>query len=186
MSSGALRLFVAASVPDDHLAWVAERITRRRQRWPEARWTGRDNQHVTLKFLGSTPQERLEEVSSACRQTAAGHSPGPLALGELGVFPSLKRARVLWVGLEDPEHLLARLASTLSDLLAPLGFEPEKRSYAPHLTVARFRTPTAVGKLPLVAPPPEAFLLRSFELWRSHLSPQGARYECLESFPLGI
>lgn len=184
MTSGSLRLFLAASLPNDHLEWVADRTAELRERWPEARWTPRDNQHITLKFLGSTPPDRLEEVSSVCREVALKHAPGPVALAELGVFPSPKRSRVLWIGLDDPGALLTRLARGLDDELASAGFEPEKRTFSAHLTIARFRAPVPIDHLPPLSLNPGPFLLASFDLWLSHLSPKGARYECLSSFAL--
>ena len=180
-----VRLFVAASVPELHRAWVAGRVSDLAERWPEVRWVPSENQHVTLKFLGSTPLDRLEQVTSACKGVAARHRQSTVGLTHLGVFPSLQRARVLWVGLADPAGLLAALAGALDGHLAPLGFEPEKRAFSPHLTIARFRQPTKVASLPPLGDPPGPFPLRGFDLWRSHLSPKGARYERLQSFGLG-
>lgn len=192
MSGGPkLRLFVAAAVPELQRAWVTEQISGLMRRWPEARWIPRDNQHVTLKFLGSTPVARLEHVMVVCDEVAAAHrrrvpgDPNSLSLAGLGVFPSPKRARVLWVGLDDPAGLLAALAGALDGRLAPLGFEAEKRPFSPHLTLARFKRPAPVGELPPLAPAPGDFPLVEFGLWRSHLSPKGARYERLASYPLG-
>lgn len=169
---------------DEHLDWVGERTAELRDRWPQARWTPRENQHVTLKFLGSTPPERLDDVISACGEVAAIHAPGPLAPAQLGVFPSTKRARVLWIGLDDPGAVLTSLALGLASHLAELGYEPEKRDFSAHLTIARFKTPAAIDHLPPLPGPPDPFLLTSFDLWRSRLSPKGARYDRLNSFPL--
>jgi 2'-5' RNA ligase len=179
-----LRLFLAASLPE-HLAWVGDRVAELREHWPEARWIPPQNQHVTLKFLGSTPESEVDGVVSACHRVAAAHRPEPIGLGQLGVFPSPRRARVLWIGLDDPAQLLTSLAQTIDEELAPLGFPRESRPYSPHLTVARFRTPTAIREPPVLREPPGPSLLHSFDLWRSHLSPKGARYERLVSFSLG-
>lgn len=180
-----LRLFVAAPVPEAHLGWVGQRVGELEQRWPEARWIPVANQHITLKFLGSTSEDRLSDVVSLCEQVAGRHAAAPLTLTELGVFPSRRRARVLWIGIDDPGGLLSSLAGALDRDLAEVGFAPEARAYSPHLTVARFKKPTAIHELPLLPQPPPPFRLESFDLWRSHLSPRGARYEALASFPLG-
>lgn len=185
MSAPSLRLFVAASLPDEHLAWVGEQVAAIRDAWPGARWIPLENQHVTVKFLGSTAEGKLTEVASRCGEAAAAHGPAPIGLARLGVFPSPKRARVLWIGLEDPAGLLTSLAGALDDRLAPLGIEPERRAFSAHLTVARFKVPNPVGALPSLSGPPGPFSLTEIGLWRSHLSPKGARYERLRSFQLG-
>jgi 2'-5' RNA ligase len=178
-----LRLFLAASL-HEHLAWVGDRVAELQELWPEARWIPPQNQHVTLKFLGSTPESELGRVVSACERVAAAHRPQPIGLSQLGVFPSPRRARVLWIGLDDPAQVLTSLAQTVDEELASLGFPRESRPYSPHLTVARFKTPTVAGDLPVLRGQPGPCLLRSFDLWRSHLSPKGARYERLVSFSL--
>ncbi|MDP9066820.1 MAG: RNA 2',3'-cyclic phosphodiesterase [Actinomycetota bacterium] len=184
MTSSNLRLFLAAPVPEEQLAWVEEQVEPLRALWPGARWTPRPNQHVTLKFLGSTAPELLDELTAACAEVAAAHSPAALVLSGLGAFPSSRRARVLWVGIEDPAAVLGSLAGALDSALGPLGFASETRRFTAHLTLARFKTPQRLDPLPSVAPAPGEFTLSAFDLWRSHLSPRGATYERLERFRL--
>lgn len=184
MDEKPLRLFLAVSVPADRSIWLAEATAGWRELWPGARWTKRDNQHVTLKFLGPTPPDLLEPVTAACLTASKRHLPSPLRLGDAGVFPNERRARVLWVGLDDPSALLAGLAGDLDAALEPLGFRSEARPYTAHLTLARFKTPVAIGDLPGLPEPPPAFTPTSIGLWRSHLSPRGADYERLAELPL--
>ena len=186
MSSGRVRLFVAASVPGDQLDWVAAQTAPLRQRWPQARWAPRENQHVTLKFIGSVAADALDDAIRACRQVAATAERSEIGLTGLGAFPTARRARVLWIGLDDPAGVLVHLAAGLDAALRPLGVAPEKRPFSAHLTLARFRTPHPLAPLPALEEPPAAFTLDRFELWRSHLSPKGARYELMEAFPLPV
>lgn len=180
-----LRLFVAASVPDDHQAWVEQVSALLERRWPAARWTTTENRHITLKFLGATPEDRLEAVAAACRSAAGAHRPAALRLQGLGVFPNLRRARVLWTGVEDPSGTLTEVARDLDAALEPLGYGSEARAFTPHLTLARFRDPQRIEALPPVAEAPPAFRLEALGLWRSRLSPAGARYERLADLPFG-
>jgi 2'-5' RNA ligase len=180
-----LRLFVAATVPHELLQSVADEMQPFRSRFPHARWTDVDNQHVTLKFLGWVGGEALGSVTSACASVASAHAPAPLALGELGAFPSRTRVRVVWVGLDDPAHLLERCSGALDDTLQPLGFDPEKRAFTPHLTLARLREAARpAGEWPRPGFPSESWTCDELTLFRSHLSPRGARYEPLSTFPL--
>jgi RNA 2',3'-cyclic 3'-phosphodiesterase len=183
-STSSLRLFVAASIPDVQLDWVQEQMAPLKQLWPAARWIPRANQHVTLKFLGTTRSEQVSEVMRACEVAAAGREPSTVGLHGLGVFPRTSAARVLWVGLDDPRQLLAAVADALDQALEPLGFKKENRPYSAHLTVARFRDSVRIAQLPPLASPPPPFPLGSFGLWRSHLSPKGATYEPLAEFAL--
>ncbi|MBW3594286.1 MAG: RNA 2',3'-cyclic phosphodiesterase [Actinobacteria bacterium] len=182
-----LRLFVAASIPREHLDRVQEEIAPFKQKVVNARWTPVENQHVTLKFLGSTPADRLDEVATVCEIVAAGREPAQVALTEVGAFPSKNRVRVLWVGLDDPASLLAGVAADLDRGFEPLGFPAEARAYTPHLTLCRFKIPVPLkGGLPeldLSDLPP--FDVGAIQLFRSRLSPKGARYEVVREFALG-
>jgi 2'-5' RNA ligase len=181
-----LRLFVAADVPPDHLDAVERATVELRDSLSDARWTSTDNRHVTLKFLGATDPDLLPQVESVVRSAAAAEGPGELELTGLGAFPSATRARVLWIGLNDPSNILTRLASGLERGFAPLGFEPEARSFTPHLTLARLKTPARLDPVPeLDLSRLEPFELDRIALWRSQLSPKGATYERLGEFALG-
>ena len=151
------------------------------------RWTTSASQHVTLKFLGWTPSDRVDAVGSAIEIVARSHPGALVALGAVGAFPSMRRARVLWVGLEDPAELLARLAADLDRAMEPLGYAVEQRAFTPHLTLARFKSPARLEGLVPVRPwgRLDPFDIAAVTLYRSRLHPSGARYEALSSFPLG-
>lgn len=181
-----LRLFVAASVPHELLVSVAHAAEGLKERWPAARWSDVANQHVTLKFLGWADESLLRGVRERCAEVARGHEPALLTLDDLDAFPSRRRVRVVWVGLDDPAGLLAGLAADLDRALEPLGFESESRAYTPHLTLARLRDPVRdTGEWPTLDVPRTPWTCGEIVLFRSHLSPRGARYEPLESFALG-
>ena len=180
-----LRLFVAFDVPRPLLERIAEAAAPLQARLPAARWTPIDNQHVTLKFFGWVPPEGLEGVAAACAEVAARHPAGAFSTSGFGVFPGPRRARVLWVGLEDRDGILGPLVEDLEAAMEHLGFERENRRFTPHLTLARFKTPQRI-ELDLLGqgPPPGRFDLHDLVLYRSHLSPKGPRYEALETFSL--
>jgi len=148
-----------------------------------ARWTEGAARHITLKFLGPTPAERLTEVEACCGAVAAGGEACELRIEGLGAFPRPARATVLWAGVTDPAGMLGRLAAGLDGAFAPMGYPAEKRPFAAHVTLARLRGPARL-ELPDLEPL-EPFVLRRIGLYRSHLSSGGARYERLASFPLG-
>lgn len=179
-----LRLFVAVAVPDSELVKVEEATAELKRELRGARWVPRANQHVTLKFLGTTPSDRVDAVAQVCRIVARSHAPAEVTLTRLGAFPSARRARVLWVGLDDPAALLQRLAEDLADAFEPLGYGRESRSFTPHLTLARFKELRPLPPLPALADGFQSFSVSAIELLQSRLHPQGARYELLETFAL--
>jgi 2'-5' RNA ligase len=180
-----LRLFVAISVPDEVRDRIDHEAAPLKERWPRARWIPVENQHVTLKFLGWTPSDRLEAVSEAIQIVARSHGPSDVSVTGLGAFPSERRVRVLWVGLDDPGSLLTRLASDLEKAFDPLGYPAEGRAFTPHLTLARFKVPERPKEpLPELQGGWEPFPVERLELYRSRLHPKGARYEMMEPFDL--
>lgn len=183
-----LRLFVAVDLSEKAREAVVRAIDPWRALLPKGRWVEPENWHVTLKFLGRTWPRLLAAVEESCRDAAAGAAPFEVGLGGLGVFPGPSRARVLWAGLEDPAEGLAGLAGALDERLAA-EFPPEKRGFTAHLTVARFNPPVPVREHvdSLAATPVDAPTSRidRLVLYRSHLSPRGARYESLTTFPFG-
>jgi 2'-5' RNA ligase len=142
---------------------------------------------VTVKFMGRTWPRLVEWVGEAVAEAAARVRPFRVSVDGLGVFPGPSRARVLWAGLRDPDGGLTALASALDEALAR-EFAPEKRRFTPHLTVARFDPPVTMGddieelRATRIEAPPVR--VGSLVLYRSHLSPRGARYEALRRFRL--
>lgn len=186
MEPARLRLFVAVSIPRSHLERIDVEIKPFKDKAVNARWIDVENQHVTLKFLGTTPGDRLGDVEHVCAMVAASHRPADVALTTVGTFPSSKRVRVLWVGIDDPRTLLTRLASDLAQAFEALGYPSEGRTFTPHLTLCRFKIPVPLaGGLPdLDLSALEPFTIDRLALFRSHLSPKGARYESIAEFPL--
>lgn len=180
------RLFVAVEVPRDRREALDHSLASFKESHPGLRFTKVENQHVTLKFLGWLAPEQADAARAMCEEIADAQRAGRATLTELGAFPSLRRARVLWAGLTDPDGICAALAEALEVRAEEFGVESEGRAFVPHLTLARAKRPRALEGLPQV--PEEAG--RSFEveeivLFRSHLSSQGARYEDIRRWPLG-
>jgi 2'-5' RNA ligase len=182
-----LRLFVAVDIPEDVKSQLAASFQPFRERVSGARWTSPEGWHVTLKFLGSTWPRLVEPVREAVKSAATGQSSFETAMTEIGAFPTAKRARVLWAGLANPQGRFGALVAKLDELLRE-HFVPEKRAFTPHLTVARLNPPAnlldAAPELLGALVSSRPFPVDRLVLYRSHLSPRGARYEALEQFAL--
>jgi RNA 2',3'-cyclic 3'-phosphodiesterase len=188
------RLFVALEPPEPvrrRIAAAAQKIQREAGAAAgDVRWVPEDNLHLTVQFLGAVPEERVEAVAEAIAAAAAGGKPLLLEVRGAGGFPNARRPRVVWLGLSGEVEALAALAADLGKRLAPLGFPPEARPFAAHLTLGRARdqrgAPGLGGALAAAAQE-EGVAWRTTELvlFESHLSPRGPRYEPVKRAALG-
>ena len=170
-------------IPEPAAAAVEVAIEPWRRMYPKARWAPRSNWHVTLRFLGWTYPRLMPWVGERLATLAAETSTFDTRLRDLGAFPSARRARVLWAGLDD-EGAWATLATAISEALAR-EFPPEARPFSAHLTVARSDPPLALPpafvETSLESRP---FAIDAFVLMRSHLRRPSPVYEPVATYPL--
>lgn len=179
------RLFVAVDLPEDVRRVVDGGVTPLRDRYPRGRWVPTRNQHVTLKFLGTTWPRLVGWVVDTVGAVAAAHEPFETRVAGLGAFPSARRARVLWVGLEDEADRLSTIARDLDRALAQ-EFPREKRVFTPHLTVARFDPPVQLeDDLDQGGLESRPFRVEWLAVMRSYLQRPAPVYEAVATFPLG-
>ena len=140
---GTSRLFVAVPVADDVRAGVA-RLMEQLAGGPidvrapgQPRWVSIEGLHLTLRFLGATPDTRLAELAEALAATTRGVAPFQVVLNGGGAFPTPQRPRVLWLGIGEGQPELAALGGRLNDELHRLGWPRDDRPLQAHLTLAR-------------------------------------------------
>jgi 2'-5' RNA ligase len=184
-----VRLFVAIDLGEEARAVTARAIAEVAPLAPLAKWVRPEAMHVTLAFLGPTPEERVAAIGEAIRASADAHAPMALTVERGGAFGARTRPRVLWLGLGGAIPELVALQSTLASALVPLGYEPEARAFAPHLTLARARDKNGDAALArcvaqLASVRFEDAIVTEVILFRSDLSPKGARYTPIERAPL--
>ena len=180
-----MRLFIAIAIPEHIRAAFAAQIKEFRGLSPQAKWVRAENLHVTLKFLGETPPEKLGSLQNVLADV---HSPQPVQLDfrGLGFFPNEKRPRVFWAGMEASENL-KNLATDVDQATYRLGFPLEERPFTPHLTLARFQPPGIPAKLleTVRARNAQSFGMMEaaqFHVIESKLKPTGAEYTTVQSF----
>jgi len=142
---GTSRLFIAVPVEDSVRAAVGELMGRLagegasiQERAPgQPRWVRVEGLHLTLRFLGATPDARQAELGAAVAAAARDSSTFPVALSGGGAFPNSQRPRVLWLGIEVGAPQLNSLAGRLNQQLTQLGWAGDERPLQAHLTLAR-------------------------------------------------
>jgi 2'-5' RNA ligase len=189
-----IRSFIAIQLPEEvreGLAKLRKELERDEHKF--VKWVAPGGIHLTLKFLGNIPSKRVAEITEAIAEAAQGISPFHLEISCLGAFPSLRQARVFWVGIGGEVEKLSRLQQNIDSALAILGFAKEERSFVPHLTLARLRP----GASPLerrnfgelvdstIFEDKYHIEVEAVSLMRSQLTPAGAVYTCLSVVGLG-
>lgn len=194
--SGGRRLFVALRVPDA----VRQRLAAVRHVFGAAaspfRWVRPDGMHLTLVFLGATPERLVPAICDAVRATAATATPLALQAEGVGAFPNARRPRVLWAGQAGDVGPLQALQRDLDERLRALGCRNEHRPYRAHVTLARA---AGGGGAPAVPDGADrltggeahgtqgfgAWTAREVELIHSQLTRSGATYTTIFAAPLG-
>ena len=136
--------------------------------------------HVTLKFLGDIPDDKVPGIEMAMREAVNGVAPVIIHLKGMGAFPSASKIRVVWVGMEGAEPLV-EIARRLDEELEQLGFQPERRPFSPHLTVARAKGNRGMDQVKEVLDEHSksdmgSLELGSIRLKKSVLGPKGPSY----------
>lgn len=173
------RLFVAVELPEDVRTTVHDATAPWRRSLPAFRWTRSDALHLTIAFIGNVDADDVPAIGSAVAAAAAEFAPVPTGLTRFGAFPGRGGARVLWVGLEDPDGGLVRVATATAAALGAF-LEADERPYHPHITIARARRPATVpaafhdDQVPVAR-----WTIDAVTLFRSHLGAGAPRYERL-------
>lgn len=179
-----MRVFIALDIPEEIRTRLTKYMERTRALAPQARWARVEGLHVTLKFIGETSEQRIEEMKASLTSIKA--APLVVRFEGVGFFPNPKAARVFWAGVDGGEEL-PRLATTIDSVLEKVGFAREQKTYHPHLTLARTSV-RPLGELqPLLEDNPPQFgtmTAREFFLYRSQPQKGGSKYTKLERFEL--
>ncbi|MGH9446683.1 MAG: RNA 2',3'-cyclic phosphodiesterase [Terriglobia bacterium] len=189
-----MRVFIAIEAPDhvqDALGqaqtYFRDELVARGAGRAEARWAHRGGIHLTLKFLGELPAGQLNRTVSVL-EGCGGFERFVVEVKGFGFFPNVRRPEVFWAGIDAPTAL-ADLQHRVDGAMVQLGYALERRRFAPHLTLARFRTPRPQPVLKTLSAQRQDDPLGSFEVSQFHLfesrllAGSPAEYVKLASFP---
>jgi len=180
-----MRLFVALELSEEIRGGLQQLLARLERVRADVRWVRAEGMHLTLKFVGEVPPEKLPPIEQALGAVNSA-APVQVRFRGLGFFPGPRRPRVVWVGVEASDNM-APLAAQVEAELEPLGIAREKRAYVPHLTLGRFKSDARLPRLQEeIAALGEVELggleAKSFTLFQSKLTPGGAVYTPLRQF----
>lgn len=176
-----MRLFIAIDLPEN----VLEQLQVLIQTIPAGRPARTDQLHLTMFFLGEVGPDVQENLEKELGRIHAERFS--LGIHGVGCFPSPARPRILWAGVRDHPSL-HQLKKKLDAALVPLGFVPDRRPFHPHLTLSRIKNPKTAGVAPWIQAhqdfQSDEWPVENFHLYSSLLTPKGAVYTKIQTYPL--
>ncbi|MCQ2283313.1 MAG: RNA 2',3'-cyclic phosphodiesterase [Bacteroidales bacterium] len=151
-------------------------------------WVKEDVTHMTLRFLGKTPEYVLEDLKSTLKEISESHEAFEMSLDKIGVFGSRYKPEVLWLGFHEFSKFQA-IFEQLEPALIRLGFEHYRGNFVPHITLARIKGVLDKKKFwqaiqSYQVETPQRIAIRELILYQSFLHADGPEYKVLATFPL--
>ena len=183
-----IRCFIAIDLPADLKEKLAEVQNLLKKTGANVKWVNSENIHLTIKFLGEIPGAKVREVRESLKELTFDKIS--VSVKNLGVFPNMRRLRVIWAGVDEGVEELKEFSSLVENQLHKIGFEREKRGFKPHLTIDRVRRPENLGKLKEALESVKefeagSFVADKFIFMQSELKPSGAVYTPIEVYKMG-
>jgi len=184
-----IRSFIAIDFPEETRTALEDVQKRLKQSGAGVRWVKPGSIHLTLKFLGNIHPAQVEDIALAVAQEVRDEPPITLGAAGLGAFPSRRKPRVIWIGMEGEVQRLTRIQARVENALEPFGFVREKRPFQPHLTIGRVKDRRKLQALidamaELKIPEFDSFDVTEIILYKSDLRPTGAIYTKLHRMSL--
>lgn len=186
----ALRTFIAVPMPQAMIAYLQETMHRLRESRLNIRWIPASNVHLTLRFLGDIDPSLVPGISAGMDTAVQNVTPFRLTADGPGVFPNLRQARVIWIGLTGEVDRLQQLRAGIEAGMAKCGFREETRPFRAHLTIGRTRQRVPASDIAamlasLKESVSDSFKVDRITLYQSTLRPTGAVYHRLHTSALG-
>lgn len=189
MQEEKIRVFIALALPE-HVTGALDSLQQELKQFGiKMKYTDPENIHLTLKFLGDIRAGQADAIGEKLKQAAAGFAPIELSAKGMGVFPGIRKPRVLWTGVGGQTENLEKLHTEVESAMEVLGFEKESRRFSAHLTLGRFKgradqalLADAIRQFGDFAS--DEFTADALYLFKSSLTPKGPVYTVLSSHPL--
>jgi RNA 2',3'-cyclic 3'-phosphodiesterase len=182
----AIRAFLALPVPPEVITKLQALQTKLSKVLDDVAWTRPESLHLTIRFFGNVACDRIEELQKTIRQVCPDFPSFRIRAAKAGCFGE----RVIWVGVSGASPRLQELADRINEATRGFGKHEEKREFRPHLTIGRMKKGRA-GRISVAERLTDwagtefgEWTVDHLDLMRSELLSQGARYTCLEKYPL--
>ncbi|MEE9572880.1 MAG: RNA 2',3'-cyclic phosphodiesterase [Candidatus Neomarinimicrobiota bacterium] len=189
MSERLLRTFISVTLPKKIVSVSNMLKTTVNSKKDNVKWVNPGNIHLTLKFLGDTPFDTVDEINKTLKDLVTSHSALELVINETGCFPKIERPRVLWLGVDGEITQLQDFVSDLNVKLEKLGFPLDENKYIPHITLARIKYPPKntpdITNFIYTSYEPLKFNINRIRFMSSELFPNGPIYSILGTHFLG-
>jgi 2'-5' RNA ligase len=180
-----MRTFIAIDFPPEIIQKIEKIIAYFKTQTQDdtLKWVTANNLHLTIKFLGEIPDEKLDQVKAILTDSLRNQSVFNIKIEGLGMYPNEHNPRVIWLGITAEEALID-LHQTLDSALEAVDIKREKREFSPHLTIARVRRRTKRSKIKEIGETLSQFKVDSLGnikvkeviLYQSELTPKGPIY----------
>ena len=141
MAESLLRTFISVSLPKEIVNIKKMLQSTIDSKGVEIKWVRDGNMHLTLKFIGHTPEASVEDINKTLKSVTEDFSSISLSIVGSGCFPRPERARTLWVGITGEKDKLNDFVDAINISLEPFGFPIQERKFIPNVTLARIKYP---------------------------------------------
>jgi len=153
------------------------------------KWVNRNNIHITLKFLGYISPEQIKLINSGLKEIIDQYNPFVIKLSsDIGVFPTYKMPRIIWVGIKEGANELKKLYNSIEIMLLKKGFPRENKDFSGHITIGRVKyikdKNNLINFLKNMHIKDISQEVKSLEFMESKLTPNGPIYNIIDKFPL--
>lgn len=184
-----IRAFIALEIDQLHKQKLTELISCLKKSNADVKWVNENQMHFTLKFLGNIEKDMVHKISNILKSIVNDFKTFTIQFSKIGVFPNMRRPRVVWIGIAKGSDSLRLLNDKIETHLEGLGFQREKREYKAHLTLGRVRSSKNIGDLTKLIEEvdfesQDDIKIDKLILFQSTLTPKGAIYTPLLEFPL--
>jgi len=189
MSERLIRTFISIPIPKDVRSKKNMLYSTLEGSPSKINWVKNEQLHLTIKFLGNTPESLFHEIKTEILQVVSKMRQFDLTIDNTGCFPVPERPRVLWLGINGNIVALKNLFMTIEKKMERMGFPLESQEYFPHITLARVKYPQKftpdISTFLKSSYDPIDFTVDRVQFLSSELLPSGTLYTLLGSFPLG-
>ncbi len=144
---GRLRLFIAVELDNKVKKKLEETIDNLRRTRARVKWVDSSRMHLTLVFLGNTPEGKLDLVKASIDRSVSSEAAFACKVKGLGFFGSPRSPRVVWAGLSEQVDSLRRIRSSIESELTKAGIDFDRKDFKPHLTLGRVKSSKGAREL---------------------------------------